>query len=267
MITNKKLNIAIIEDSIIWGNKNANLSKLEENLQYIPQETDIVILPELFSTGFLIEDPEQMRNLSERNTENTIYTLKRLAKQYNIAITGSFIACTANKIFNRAFFIENSGDEYYYDKRHLFSIGGEHEVFSHGNDLPPVIRYRGWNIMLAVCYDLRFPVWLKNTNNKYDALIVVANWPSSREYVWKHLLIARSIENISYVCGCNRIGKSPTGIEYTGASTILDFRGQPIEKRIQGTKILYATLNSDKLTSYRENFPAWKDFDDFELNI
>ena len=157
---NKNLNIVALEIDIIWGDKDANLLKLEQNLQIIPSNTDLVVLPELFSTGFLIENPTEMRNISEKNTEKTILTLKILAKQYNVAIAGSFIARTANKIYNRAFFIESSGDETYYDKHHIFSIGGEQEVFTAGDSQPRVVRYRGWNIMLAVCYDLRFPVWL-----------------------------------------------------------------------------------------------------------
>lgn len=262
---NKNLNIVALEIDIIWGDKDANLLKLEHNLQIIPSNTDLVVLPELFSTGFLIENPTEMRNISEKNTEKTILTLKRLAKQYNVAIAGSFIARTANKIYNRAFFIESSGDETYYDKHHIFSIGGEQEVFTAGDSQPRVVRYRGWNIMLAVCYDLRFPVWLRNTNNKYDLLLVVANWPKARIYTWEHLLIARAIENECYVCGVNRIGQSPSGIEYSGHSLIIDMRGQIIAQTTQDNNTISAKLNAEKLTSFRENFPVWKDIDNFKL--
>lgn len=262
---NKNLHIVALEDEILWGDKSANLLKLEQNLQTIPSNTDLVVLPELFSTGFFIENPEEMRNLSERNTEKTIITLKRLAKQYNIAIAGSFMARTADKIYNRAFFIESSGDETYYDKHHIFSIGGEQDVFSPGTSQPKIIRYRGWNIMLAVCYDLRFPVWLRNTNNKYDLLLIVANWPKARIYVWEHLLIARALENECYVCGVNRIGQSPSGIEYSGRSMIIDMRGQIITERTQDSPIISAKLNAEKLASFREKFPVWKDIDNFKL--
>lgn len=262
---NKNLNIVALEDEIIWGDKDANLSKLEQNLQLIPSDTDLVVLPELFSTGFLIENPAEMRNLSEKNTEKTIITLKKLAKQYNVAIAGSFMARTADKIYNRGFFIESSGDETYYDKHHIFSIGGEQEVFSAGASHPRVIRYRGWNIMLVVCYDLRFPVWLRNTNSKYDLLLVVANWPKARTYVWEHLLIARALENECYVCGVNRIGQSPSGIEYSGNSMIIDMRGHIISEKTQDTPIISAKLNAEKLASFREKFPVWKDIDNFKL--
>lgn len=262
---NKDLNITAIEDDIIWADKSANLSKLSQRLQEIPQNTDLVILPELFSTGFLVDDAKQMKSLSEKNTENTITTLKQLAKQHNIAIAGSFMARTADKIFNRAFFIENSGEETYYDKRHIFSIGGEQTVFSAGTTMPKVIRYRGWNILLVVCYDLRFPAWLRNVNNKYDLLLVVANWPKARAYAWKHLLIARAIENECYVCGVNRTGESQSGIIYSGDSMIIDMKGHVIAEKIQDSPIISAKLYAEKLSSFREKFPAWKDIDNFEL--
>lgn len=263
----KRLNVAIIEDCITWADKTANFERLKKNLQAIPENTDIVVLPELFSTGFFIEKPEEMRQLAERNTEYTISTLKALSKQHNVAFAGSFMAKTANKIFNRAFFIESSGDETYYDKRHVFGIGGENEIFTSGTAEPRVIRYRGWNILLVVCYDLRFPVWLRNVKNKYDALIVVANWPKARTYAWQHLLIARAIENECYVCGCNRIGESASSIEYSGDSLIIDFRGKVIAKRENDSPIIFSCLNGDKLEGFREKFPAWKDIDEFELKI
>lgn len=262
---NKDFNIVALEDDIVWGDKLANLSRLEQNLQALPSNTDLVVLPELFSTGFLIENPMEMKALSEKNTENTIITLKRLAKQYNIAIAGSFMARTADKIYNRAFFIESCGEETYYDKHHIFSIGGEQTVFTAGTSQPKVIRYRGWNIMLVVCYDLRFPVWLRNSNNKYDLLLVVANWPKARTYAWKHLLIARALENECYVCGVNRIGESPSGIEYSGESIIIDMRGKIIAEKTSNFPIISAKLNAEKLASFREKFPVWMDFDNFEL--
>ena len=266
-MTEKKLNVVLIEDKIIWGDKNANMEQLERNLKMIPGNTDLVVLPELFSTGFLIEKHDDMRALAERNTENTIQILKKLASKYNVAFAGSFIAHTANKIFNRAFFIESSGDETYYDKRHVFGIGGENEVFTAGNTQPRIIRYRGWNILLVVCYDLRFPVWLRNVDNKYDLLIVVANWPKARAYAWEHLLIARAIENECYVCGCNRTGESPSGIEYSGDSLIIDFRGKIIAKRENDSPIICSSLNGNKLTGFRDKFPAWKDVDRFEIKL
>ncbi len=263
----KKLNVVLIEDKIIWGDKTANFKQLEHNLESIPDNTDLVVLPELFSTGFLIEEPDSMRMLAERNTENTIQTLRKLSIKYNVALAGSFIAKTANRIYNRAFFIESSGDETYYDKRHIFGIGGENEVFTEGRLEPSIIRYRGWNILLVVCYDLRFPVWLRNVNSKYDLLIVVANWPKARAYAWEHLLIARAIENECYVCGCNRIGESQAGIEYSGNSLIIDFRGQVIAKRENNSPIIYSYLNGNKLKGFREKFPAWKDIDKFEIKL
>ena len=263
MILGKKLNVVLIETDTVWNDKEANLNNLEEQLKNIPRGTDIVVLPELFSTGFNLEDSDNMRCLAEKNTEETILRLKQLSKAHGVAIAGSFMASTADKIYNRAFFIESSGDETFYDKRHVFGIGGEQEVFTSGNSLPYIIRYRGWNIMIAVCYDLRFPVWLSNYNCKYDLLIVVANWPKSRDYVWEHLLIARALENQCYVCGCNRIGNSPQGIEYIGNSMIVDFRGKIISEKNES--LYSASLSSEKLRAFRDAFPVWKDFDAFKL--
>ena len=267
MIFGNKLNISLLECDVIWNNKQANLKQLENNLNSIPKGTDIVVLPELFSTGFYIEKPNEMKELAERNTEETILTLSELAKKYNIAISGSFIARTADKIYNRAFFIESSGYETYYDKRHTYNIGGEDIIFTAGNSKPLIIRYRGWNILIVVCYDLRFPVWLRNNNCKYDIIIVVANWPKTQDYEWQHLLIARAIENQCYVCGCNRIGYSPSGIEYIGNSMFVDFRGKIIKTNDTKGSIISTSLSSEKLNSFRTNCPVWKDFDKFELKM
>ncbi len=263
MVIGRKLNVSLIEIDIIWNNKEANIKQLEDSIQKLPKGTDIVILPELFSTGFNLEDANTMINSAERNTQETIQIIKQLSSKYHIAIAGSFMAKTADKIYNRAFFIESSGEETFYDKRHIFSIGGEQDIFTAGTKVPPIIRYRGWNIMLSICYDLRFPVWLNNSNCKYDMLIIVANWPKARDYVWQHLLIARAIENECYVCGCNRIGNSPSGIEYIGNSMVIDFRGQIVSNK--SDNIISATLSSEKLLSFRQNFPVWKDFDEFKL--
>lgn len=265
MIFGNKLNISLLECNVIWNDKQANLKQLENNLDLIPKGTDIVVLPELFSTGFYLEKPNEMKELAERNTENTILTLKKFAKKHKIAICGSYMARTADKIYNRAFFIESSGDETFYDKRHTYNIGGEDSFFTAGNSKPLVIRYRGWNILIAVCYDLKFPVWLRNTNCKYDVIIVVANWPKAQDYEWEHLLIARAIENLCYVCGCNRIGKSPYGIEYIGNSMFVDFKGKITKIKDTNNSILSTSLSSEKLSSFRKNYPIWKDFDQFEL--
>lgn len=267
----RNLNIAAIEDNIIWADKKANITQLRKNIDFLPSGIDLVILPEMFSTGFIV-DKDSANNLAERNTEDTIKELQNLSNEHRFAIAGSFLARTAGKLYNRAFFIEPSGDETFYDKHHLFRMAGECDIFSAGAVQSPVVRFRGWNIKLLVCYDLRFPVWCRNTkDNNFDLLIFVANWPKARINAWTTLLSARAIENESYVCGVNRCGVDPNGIEYAdGTSAIIDYKGKIIGCRNTESKhpqIINAVLDYKKLQSFREKFPAWKDADDFDIVI
>lgn len=250
---------------IAWNDKEKNFSLLEETLEKTHPETDLIILPETFSTGFPAgEEKETVRELSERNTQGTIDRLKELARHYNIAIAGSFIANSGGSLYNRAFFIEPSGEETFADKRHLFTMAGEDKVFSPGHDRLKV-RYRGWNIAMIVCYDIRFPAWCRNVNNEYDLLIAVANWPDVRVDAWNKLLFARAIENEAYVCGVDCKGEDPKGFIYDGSSMALDFKGKDITAKVEETGLLYATLSKEKLTRFREKFPAWKDADRFQI--
>lgn len=257
-----KLKIAIIQQEIINGNKEENILTVASKMNQIEKDSDIVVLPELFSTGF-ISDSEKMKTFAEPNTGITMDTMYRYAQYYNMAICGSFIAKTGEQYYNRAFFIEPSGEEAYYDKRHLFSLSEEAKVFTAGDKKSPIIRYRGWNISLSICYDVRFPVWCRNINNGYDILIAVANWPRSRAAAWKQLLIGRAIENQSYVVGANRTGNDEFG-EYPGDSFIVDYLGHVVG-RYTDDGILYAELTKPGLDSFRKKFPVWKDADKFEV--
>ena len=264
---NRNLNIALIEDNITWGDKQANLTQLEENLKKMPEGIDLVVLPELFTTGFITGDKDQAMELAERNSGETMQRLHALAQEYSTAFCGSFLAATAGQLFNRAFFIEPNGDDTFYDKRHLFAFGGEHEVYHQGHTLAPIVRYRGMNIKLIVCYDLRFPVFCRNVNNNYDVLIVVANWPASRQHVWKTLLAARAMENECYVCGVNRSGVDTQGTDYgTGSSFIIDYKGKIMMRR-GDSPIIASPLSPQDLNTFRQKFPAWKDADDFTMSI
>lgn len=265
---NGVLNISLFEGDIAWGDKEKNISNLKKRINEIPQSTDIVVLPEFFSTGFMTEDKNTIFSLAEKNTDNTISELHKLAKEHGVAIAGSFIAKTASRIYNRGFIIEPTGEESFYDKRHLFSMAKEDAVFTKGNSLPVTLRYRGWNIMLIVCYDLRFPEWFRNIDNKYDILIVVANWPRVREYAWRQLLIARALENGSYVCGVNRTGIDNHGIEYSGSSMVIDYKGQIVASNTPANpgKIINASLDLDALKEFRKKFPAWKDADKYNFD-
>ena len=186
----ESIRISIIQTDIVWENKQENLRLLHEKLQSLRGITEIVVLPEMFSTGFSM----QSKMLAEPNSGATITILKQWAAQFQLAICGSYIATENDQFYNRAFFLTPEGEEFYYDKRHLFRMGREAEHFSVG-DKRLIIPYRGWNICLLVCYDLRFPVWSRNVNNEYDLLIYVANWPIPRRLVWDTLLRARALEN------------------------------------------------------------------------
>lgn len=259
----RNLKVTLIEEDIKWGEKDANLAQLRHNMQNMADDTDLVILPEQFSTGFMTGNREQATELAERNTGETMRLLHQLAQEYRTAICGSFLANTATQLYNRAFFIEPNGEETFYDKKHLFAFGGEDKIYNAGHQGAPIVRFRGFNIKLVICYDLRFPVFCRNVNNNYDLLIVVANWPKSREYAWRQLLIARALENECYTIGVNRCGTDPNGVEYgEGSSIAVDFKGRIIAQRMT-SPIITAELSPALLAQFREKFPAWRDADSF----
>jgi len=265
MIT-KKLKIALIESDIKWGDKYANLELLGSYINKVSSGTDIIVLPELFTTGFVVDD--NAKDYAEQNGGETISYLKKLSSYYNVAFAGSFLATNeTGNLFNRGFFIEPSGEEVFYDKRHLFTMSGEQNVYAQGDKMPPIVRFRGMNIKLIVCYDLRFPVFCRNENNNYDVMLVVANWPKVRINAWKTLLQARAIENECYVCGVNRCGADPKGLEYaTGGSWIIDFKGKIIGERTT-SPIIESELSPADLARFREKFPAWRDADSFTMHL
>jgi len=243
---------------ISWEDKEANFATLESALEIMHPDTDLIVLPETFSTGFPSgEEKDYVRTMAERNTGVTIDHIKLLAKKHNVAICGSYIADSGGSLYNRAFFIEPSGDETFADKKHLFTMAGEDKVFSRGYDRMKV-RYRGWNLSMIVCYDIRFPVWCRNKDNEYDALIAVANWPDVRVDAWNKLLYARAIENQAYMLGVNCRGTDKKGFNYDGSSMAIDFKGKDITVDTENG-LLYATLSKERLDRFREKFPAWRD--------
>ncbi len=257
----ESIRISIVQTDIVWEDKQKNLRLLREKLQSLRGTTEIVVLPEMFSTGFSM----QSHTLAEPNTGETISTLKHWAAQFQLALCGSHIASDNGQFYNRAFFLTPEGEEFYYDKRHLFHMGQETEHFSAGNTRL-IIPYRGWNIRLLICYDLRFPVWSRNIQNEYDLLIYVANWPSSRRLVWDTLLCARALENQCYVCGVNRTGSDGYHLEYNGGSKIYSAFGKEMASLPDGQEgIATAVLSLSSLRQFREKFPVWKDADAFHL--
>ena len=270
-----RLRVSILQTDIAWENKQDNLRRLREQLETLRGATEIVVLPETFSTGFSMNTDR----LAEPVTDKTIATLRQWAAECQIALAGSYISCDEIPVasednelsykhpayYNRAFFLTPEGESYFYDKRHLFRMGHETEHFAAGSQRA-VISYRDWNILLLVCYDLRFPVWSRNVDNEYDLLIYVANWPVSRRKVWDILLQARALENICYVCGVNRIGIDNNQIPYNGGSVIYSHKGEllaHVPDNREGTAT--AALELAALQTFRKKFPAWKDADSFTI--
>lgn len=258
-----KIKIAAVDLNIVWGDPETNLNHVEKIISRLPADTDIVVLPELFSTGFM-DDPDVLEELSQTNGGDTIHRITAMARRYNMAIAGSFAARTGHHYFNRGFFIEPSGEETFYDKKHLFGPSVEAKNFTPGTGHIPVVRYRGWNISLVVCYDLRFPVWMRNRHNAYDLLIIPANWPHARAYAWEHLLIARAIENQSVVVGCNRSGSDAFGT-YDALTYIFDALGQPVGHRLEGLPVVYAEVDISDIARARRKLPVADDADEFTL--
>ena len=256
------MKLTIIQDIIHWADKQSNLDKTQEQLETLAGKTDLVILPEMFSTGFCTNHPE----LAEDMEENTVKTLKKWALNYGLAIAGSFIATENGKLYNRGFFVFPNGEIATADKRHLFSMGGEDRFFSAGND-KLTVSYQGFNIRLLICYDVRFPVWSRNVNNEYDLLIYMANFPKSRISSWDILLPARAVENQAYVCAVNCIGTDGNGIQYNGHSAIFDYKGNKIAVAPDNeTSIITTEISKESLVKFREKAAFWKDADNFIIN-
>jgi len=256
------LKISLVQSGIFWEDKGRNLEHYGNLLKKLSGESDLAVLPEMFSTGFSV----QASHLAETNEGITMQTIRRWAKEYRLAVCGSFLAKDdSERIYNRGFFIEPNGNDRFCDKRHLFRMGGEDLQFTAGNRIE-IIPYQGWNIRMVICYDLRFPVWIRNRKNEYDILICVANWPDARSNVWQTLLSARALENQCYVCGVNRIGRDGEYIKYRGDSVLIDFKGNVIQETCPSEEsVVTGILQKDRLDRFRKRFPVWADADDFEI--
>lgn len=251
-----KLNVAVVPLDIVWTDISENLFSAERQLSTLPSSTDVAVLPELFSTGFIATSDLLDRFAESVDNSETLRRVQHWAKKFNFAVAGSYLAKDENNsIFNRAFFVEPSGETTVYDKHHLFSLSSESQNFTPGMEHIPVIRFRGWNIALAICYELRFPEWLRNKGQMYDLLILPANWPARRAYAWEHLLIARAIENQAFVVGANRSGHDDSG-DYDNLSMIFDYLGKPIHNVCKGSSHnILATMDLSKLEKFRQSFP------------
>lgn len=260
------LTVTILSIDTTWADPEENLYMLDRSMKKVPADTDVVVLPELFSTGFLSDHPVLSRFAEDETNSPTLSKVTEIAKQYNMAIAGScLIRDKKGCIRNRAFFIEPSGEAVFYDKHHLFKLSNEASNFVAGIEQIPIVRYRGWNVALAICYDLRFPAWLRNASGRYDVLIIPANWPEKRQYAWRQLLIARAIENVAFVVGANRSGRDDYG-QYDDMSFIFDYMGHEIST-VKTPGIVTAQLDRDKMRRYRESFPVLNDADKFTFDL
>ncbi len=259
----EELRVSLIQSPIVWEDRDANLEAYERRLRRLAGRTDLAILPETFTTGFTMN----VEPLADTTEGPTMRKAVSWATRFGMAVAGSFIARENGRFYNRAFFVTPQGERTYYDKRHLFRMAGEDTHFSAGTQCP-VITYKGWNICLQVCYDLRFPVWSRNRGNAYDLLIYMANWPEARIPVWKALLPARAIENIAYVCGVNRTGVDGKGFAYPGGSALFDPRGRRLANAGRRPETFPTfSLNKEELDAFRDKFPAWKDADAFSIDL
>ena len=253
------MKVALIQSSLFWENPKANRNHFEEKINAISEKVDLIVLPEMFSTGFTMNP----KAVFETMQGETIQWLQSLAKAKNSAITGSLAIKENNNFYNRLVFVFPSGEIQFYDKRHLFSLAGENKVYTSGNK-KLIVEYQGWKICPLICYDLRFPVFARNTVD-YDLLIYVANWPKARIQAWDILLKARSVENLCYTIGVNRIGLDDNNFEYNGHSQTVDFLGNYVLEPQETEGVFIVELNKEKLVETRNKFGFLNDRDVFEL--
>ncbi|MEO8765420.1 MAG: amidohydrolase [Ginsengibacter sp.] len=275
------LTITLIQPNLQWENKTANLEMLSQKIEGIREKTEVVILPEMFSTGFSMK-PELF---AEKMDGETIEWMRRISFEKKIILTGSIIVEDTDaaspgdkKFFNRLIWMLPHGEYGFYDKRHLFAYGDEHAHYCAG-EKRLIASVKGWKINLQVCYDLRFPVWARQSppiaaqrqdvkpEPEYHLLIYVANWPGRRSNAWQTLLKARAIENQCYVAGINRVGEDGNGIYHSGDSMIVDPLGEILYQKSHDEAVFTYTLQKEKLIEVREKYPFWKDADLFNINI
>lgn len=259
------LTITTIQTKLHWEDKRANLQMLEDKIFALSEKTEIVVLPEMFSTGFSMQ-PELF---AETMDGETVEWMQRVSREKGIVLTGSIIAQENGNYFNRLIWMLPNGQAGVYDKRHLFAYGSEDQHYTAGNKRL-IASVKGWKINLQVCYDLRFPVWARqqfsNGEPEYDVLVYVANWPEKRSHAWKTLLCARAIENQCYVVGVNRVGNDGNNIYHSGNTLVIDPLGQVLYHMADEEDINTITLSKQKLEEVRTRFPFLNDADDFIIS-
>ncbi len=254
----KPLNIQTVQAEIIWEDPKANFQHFNHLLSSSTANVDLIILPEMFSTGFTM-NPSQVADFAP----STIEWMATKAKEKDAVLTGSIVVKDKGQYYNRLIWMEPNGQYKYYDKRHLFGLAGEDKVYSPGQELK-IFECKGWKICPLICYDLRFPAWSRNSHN-YDLLIYVASWPAARVDAWKALLIGRAIENQSYTIGVNRVGRDENDYSYSGDSSVVDYAGKLIYRATGIEQISTLSLNYEDQQAYRAKLPYLKDQDVFEI--
>ena len=255
------LNLSLVQCVLTWHDKQKNLDHIESLINNHSSKSQVYLLPEMFPTGFTMDTDAQAETMDGR----VIHWMKKLAVDQKAVISGSLIIKENNNYFNRLIWVQPDGMLHHYDKRHLFSYAKEDQYFTAGQK-KCIIEYQGWRICPLICYDLRFPVWSRNTE-QYDFLFYVANWPEKRAYAWNTLLKARAVENLAYCAGVNRVGVDGNGISYNGCSTILQFDGEILKKDHHQEEILHFELDKSKLNAFRDRFKFLSDQDQFEVEI
>ncbi|MEQ8924409.1 MAG: amidohydrolase [Fulvivirga sp.] len=256
------LKVTLIQSELHWQDSGANLAMFEEKIWQIEEGADLIILPEMFNSGFTMN----AKDVAEPMNFTTFKWMKQMAAQTKAVITGSFVVNDNGNYFNRLIWMRPDGSWEKYDKRHLFRMADEHSHYSPGKD-KILVELKGWKILPLICYDLRFPVWSRQKKDEqYDLLLYVANWPAPRVNAWDTLLKARAIENLSYSIGVNRIGEDGNGVPYNGHSAIYDGKGQTLCECREAEMIKTVTLSKKDLVDFREKFPAHLDSDNFSIS-
>jgi len=261
---NQDLKITIIQSDLFWEDTKKNLKQFDQQLELLDEETDLIVLPEMFNSGFAMSP----LRIAEAMNGSTMQWMTRKAADRGCVVTGSLAISEGGRFYNRLIWMNPDGTYQYYNKRHLFRMGNEQQFFAAG-EKKIIVEIKGWKICPLICYDLRFPVWSRNRfiNDEYayDLLIYVANWPASREIVWKSLLVARALENMCYVAGVNRIGIDGHGVAHQGDSAVIDFKGRLITTLMPNIKgINTVHLKLSELISFRRNFQVGLDWDQYK---
>lgn len=256
------LNVAIVQSKLFWEHPKANRKHFSNMISEISDEVELIVLPEMFATGFSMT-PEKCAESMEGETVNW---MRLISEEKNSAVCGSLMISEGGKFYNRFIFVTADGTISTYNKRHLFTLAGEHETYEQGKE-NVLIEYNGWRIRPQICYDLRFPVFIRNTD-EYDLLIFVANWPETRVNAWDTLLKARALENLSYVIGVNRVGEDGNNLKYNGHSAIYDPLGNEICYPIENEeKVVEMTLNKLDVTKTRKQLNFLNDRDNFKIDL